>query len=366
MLRLAPALALLACSTAEPWVPTQGRPPELLSELNLMTHADGQVAYPERVVPYELNTPLFSDYADKERAVFLPEGATMTFEPHGVFDLPVGSAVLKTFLLPRDLRDPAVGRDIVETRLMIHAENGWQNWPYIWNPDGTDARLRVQGEVRPVSFIDQRGETVSFSYLVPQRNQCQECHEIKGDDGRDTITLIGPTSRNLDLEVEGHDQLAALASAGWLNGLAAPDARPRPAIDWEAFVQGGLDRPYAEIDQAARDYLDVNCAHCHNPRGVSGVTSQLFLNWDNTDLFRLGKCKRPGSAGHGNGGLTFDIVPGDHTQSILWFRMQTEDPGAMMPDLGRSLVDHHAVALIAAWIDGMEPEDCGGDGGRDE
>lgn len=366
MLRALPLLILTACGSAEPWVPTQGRPPELLSELNLLTHNDGELSYPDRVVPYELSTPLFSDFAEKERAVFLPDGAVMTFDPQGVFDLPVGSAVLKTFLLPRDLRDPAAGRDIIETRLMIHAQNGWQNWPYVWNDEGTQARLRVQGQVKPASFIDHHGETVSFSYLVPQRNQCQECHEIRGDDGRDHITLIGPKSRNMDFEVAGHNQLDSLAQGDWLVDLAEPSARPRPAIDWKAFVQGGLDRPYHEIDQAARDYLDVNCAHCHNPRAISGVTSQLFLNWDNTDLFRLGKCKRPGSAGHGNGGLTFDIVPGDHRQSILWFRMQTDDPGAMMPDLGRSLVDHDAVALIAAWIDGMEPEDCGGGGSRED
>jgi hypothetical protein len=155
----------------------------------------------------------------------------------------------------------------------------------------------------------------------------------------------------------GH-QIEQLAAAGWLTDLPDPSARPRPAVDWEAFVAGGLDRPYAEIETAARDYLDVNCGHCHNPRGVNGITSQLFLNWDNTDQFRLGKCKRPGSASHGTGGLTYDIVPGDHSRSILWYRMHTDDPGAMMPQLGRALVDREAVALIAAWIDGMEPEDC--------
>src|SRR5690606_21602798 len=104
------------------------------------------------------------------------------------------------------------------------------------------------------------------------------------------------------------------------------------------------------LNHAARDYLDVNCAHCHRPEGAQGVTSQLFLNVENTSAFNLGVCKRPGSAGAGGGGLTFDIVPGDPDASILAFRLQTEDPGAMMPLLGRSLAHDQGVDLIRAWI----------------
>lgn len=349
--------ALAACGQGSPWVPTEGRPPELLSELNLLTHDDGAISYPERVVPYTLNTALFSDYAEKERAIFLPEAATMAYQPDRVFDLPVGAAVLKTFLLPHDLRDPQAGRTVVETRLMIHSESGWENWPYVWNDEGTDARLRLQGDVRNASFIDLDGEEQAFPYLVPQRNQCQECHELKDDNDQTYISLIGPKSRNLDLALaDGTGQLDHLVSLGMLQDV--PTERPEPAIDWKDFVQGGLDRPYSEINTAARDYLDVNCGHCHNPKGVNGITSQLFLNWDNTDAFRLGTCKRPGSASHGTGGHTYDIVPGDHSTSILHHRMATDDPGAMMPQIGRSLVHDEAVALVAAWIDGMEPQDC--------
>lgn len=352
-------IGITACA-AEPWVPQSGRPPELLSEMNLISYQDGELTYPDEMIHYTLGTPLFSDYTDKDRAIYLPEGAQMAFDDYDTFDLPVGSAVIKTFLMPADLRDPEQGRQIIETRLMIHSTTGWQNWPYVWDEEGRDARLRVQGGTQRLSFIDRQGESHAFTYLVPQRNQCQECHELKGDDGRNFIALIGPRSRNLDLvHPQGDHQLEAMHSLGLLDHLPQASERPRPAIDWEAFIAEGLEgRPYEEIEIAARDYLDVNCAHCHNPRGVSGISSQLFLNWDNTDEFRLGKCKRPGSAGHGSGGLTYDIVPGDHTQSILHFRVATTDPGAMMPQLGRTLAHTEAADLIAAWIDGMEPVDC--------
>lgn len=352
------AVFLMGCSSA-PWVPISGAPPEFLSEMNLVEHHEGEVVHHEDLLPYDLNTPLFSDYTEKERAVFLPEGETMRFDDYDVFDLPVGSAVLKTFLMPADLRDPSQGRQILETRLMIHSTSGWENWPYIWDEEGRDARLRRSGGTQRLSFTDRQGQDHTFTYLVPQRNQCQECHEIKDPDNRNVITLIGPRSRNLDLESHDQGQLEAIHSLGLLDTLPGPSERPRPAIDWYAFVQDGLEgRSYEEIEIAARDYLDVNCAHCHNPRGVNGISSQLFLNWDSTDEFRLGKCKRPGSAGHGSGGLTYDIVPGDHTQSILHYRMATTDPGAMMPQLGRTLAHTEAADLIAAWIDGMEPDDC--------
>ncbi|MBC7171887.1 MAG: hypothetical protein H5U40_05655, partial [Polyangiaceae bacterium] len=89
-----------------------------------------------------------------------------------------------------------------------------------------------------------------------------------------------------------------------------------------------------------------------------GVTSQLFLDRYNTDTFRLGVCKRPGSAGAGTGGLTYDIVPGDAEASILYFRVETEEVGAMMPLLGRSLTHAPGAELVRDWINAMDPVSC--------
>lgn len=54
----------------------------------------------------------------------------------------------------------------------------------------------------------------------------------------------------------------------------------------------------------------------------------------------------------------FDLVPGDHTASILWFRMQTTESGKMMPAIGRALRHAEGADLIAAWIDSLPPRDC--------
>ena len=69
------------------------------------------------------------------------------------------------------------------------------------------------------------------------------------------------------------------------------------------------------VEAAARDYLDANCAHCHSPKGIEGVTSQFFLNHDNEDQFNLGICKRPGSAGEGGVDREFDIVPATRSRA---------------------------------------------------
>jgi mono/diheme cytochrome c family protein len=110
------------------------------------------------------------------------------------------------------------------------------------------------------------------------------------------------------------------------------------------------------LEQRARTYLAVNCAHCHQ-RGGSGDTSGLFLNAAETELTRLGQCKPPVAAGRGTGGLRFSIEPGHPEQSILSYRIFSDEVGVLMPEVGRSLVHQEGLDLVNAWIRQM-PGDC--------
>ena len=65
---------------------------------------------------------------------------------------------------------------------------------------------------------------------------------------------------------------------------------------------------------------------------------------------RLGLCKPPVAAGQGTGDFTFDIVPGHPEKSILTYRMESTDPGAMMPELGRAVPHVEGIALVTKWI----------------
>jgi uncharacterized repeat protein (TIGR03806 family) len=322
-------------------------------------------AFNEGVIPYDLNSALFSDHALKQRAMWIPPGTTGHFRPEDAFELPVGSVLIKNFYFPADFQKPTEDLRLVETRLLLHYPDGWQGWPYIWDDEQKDAVLSPAGEVRPISFVDQYGHAQTANYLVPQHNQCVSCHQfLRPGETLPDVTLLGIKARHLDRDydygagVGVRNQLAFMAERGVLADLPPLDTLT-PAYDFRPIQAGGADAiPPEDVTRAARDYLDINCAHCHGPHAVQGITSQLFLNHDNTDDFRLGVCKRPGSAGAGTGGLTYDIQPGQPERSILYFRMHTTEVGAMMPLLGRSLVDVPGTELIHRWIGAMTAPGC--------
>jgi hypothetical protein len=120
-----------------------------------------------------------------------------------------------------------------------------------------------------------------------------------------------------------------------------PENAPRLAV-WNNPASGNLN-------ERARAYLDANCGHCHSPQGPAN-TSGLFLNITEKDKGHLGVFKSPVAAGRGAGELQFDIVPGEPHNSILLFRMKTNDPAIAMPEIGREQVHEEAVALIQEWI----------------
>lgn len=347
-------------------------PPERLAAYNLFEWEPGTMnfRFNERVVPYEMNTELFTDYAVKMRAIYVPEGASGSFDPKRVFDFPVGSLILKNFMLPEDMREPEKDVRLIETRVYVHTSKGWRGYPYIWDASGEYAFYAPGGEVRDISFIDADGETLTSRYLVPQQNQCIQCHELKDPvTGTNFQTLIGPKARYLNRDRDYGDgpvnQLTKLEAEGLLTGLPSLDSVER-AYDFRDLE--GVDLEELDDDtitKAARDYLDINCAHCHNPQGIQGISSNLFLNYDLEEMLEgrnwehnLGICKRPGSAGNMEN-RSFDIVPGDPDDSILIFRVESTKPGQMMPVLARSLRHHEATDLLREWVLRMEPRVCG-------
>ncbi|MGK6354397.1 SO2930 family diheme c-type cytochrome [Sphingomonas sp. DT-207] len=283
-----------------------------------------------RVVGYDLETPLFSDYADKRRFLYVPAGTKVRYDGEAAFDFPVGSALIKTF----GYRQQGTFRSI-ETRLLLRRASGWVALPYVWNAEGTDAMLKRAGTRIPVTFTDPSGATQRISYAVPNQNQCKDCHSLGG-----AIVPIGTKARYLN----HRGQLQTLAKAGLLD--RAPADAPRIAR-W--------DDPAAQLDARARAYLEINCAHCHNPQGGAS-NSGLFLGWRETSPVTLGIGKRPVAAGRGSGNLDFAIAPGDPDASILIYRMESIDPGIAMPELGRAAVHKEGVALLREWIATMPKE----------
>ncbi len=296
----------------------------------------------QQVIPYDLNTPLFTDYAHKARFIYFPEGAYATYDDKDVFDFPLGTTIIKTFYYPQDFRNPEKGRTLMETRLLIKEAEGWKNLPYIWNESQTDAYLEVAGGRKDISWKDHKGKKQKLNYVIPNMNQCKGCH-IKGD----AITPIGPSARQLNGDFtykEGtFNQLEYWSKKGLLKGFNNMDESPK-LVNWED--------EHASIDERARAYLDINCGHCHNPDGPAN-TSGLFLDYHTDDPAALGIQKAPIAAGRGSGGHQFDIAPGKPNESILVYRMESNDPGEMMPELGRKMAHEEGIKLIKDWISRM-------------
>ncbi len=341
------------------------RPPQLLSAYGFFSDAGARVPV-AGVTPYDLNTPLYSDGALKFRYVYVPPGAQARYNADGVFDFPVGTVLIKTFAFAADMRRPAENVRYLETRLLIRREDGWIALPYVWNEEQTEARFSPIGAQIPVSFTDEDGESINLDWAVPNRNQCKGCHDLAGE-----ITPIGPTARNLNRRYldplqfneeffeTGHayafNQLFAWTRSGILSGApdeppASPLARTEPTAP---RAPNAYDPENGTLEQRARAYLDVNCAHCHNPQGPAH-TSGLDLRWSQHEPIQWGVLKRPVAAGRGSAGYEFAIEPGHPERSILLYRMNSTDPGVMMPETGRQLVDDRGVALMREWIAEME------------
>lgn len=324
-------------------VPRDGEPPEKLSAYGLF-RGNGSTQEPvEGVLPYDLNTPLFSDYAVKYRFLRLPPGTQAQYHDSDPFSFPVGTILVKTFAYLRDFQDLRQGQRLIETRLLIHQPQGWIGLPYVWNEEQTEATLKVAGGTRDISWIHHDGQKRSINYIIPNVNQCKGCHE-----SNQALLPIGPRARHLNKDYaypEGSEnQLAHWSRLGQLQGAPSPPQAPRAAV-WNDPSSGTLD-------QRARVWLEINCAHCHSPGGPAR-NAGLDLLASQTEPYKFGVMRSPVAAGRGTGGRLYDLVPGKPEESILLYRMESNDPGVMMPELGRRLVDPEGVALIREWIAGM-------------
>ena len=103
------------------------------------------------------------------------------------------------------------------------------------------------------------------------------------------------------------------------------------------------------LNDRARSWLDINCAHCHHPDGPA-ATSGLNLSVHEKNPTAWGVRKTPVAAGRGSGNRRYDILPGHPDQSILLYRLESTDPGVMMPEVARKVTHREGVALIRAWI----------------
>ena len=321
--------------------------PRTLAEWELFAGDPLQQVPAPGVLPYELNTALFSDETVKHRFIRLPRNERMRYQPEGVLQFPIGTVIAKTFAMPHEKSVPDKAERLLETRIQVKKESGWYGYSYIW--DHQQATLALGGGLCDVVWTHTDGQERQNRYEIPNANQCLSCHSVGG-----TFTPLGPTAANLNRAVtvdsKSVNQLARWQAMGALNGLPTLDEVPRLAQ---------FDDPSSgSLTERARAWLDVNCAHCHQPEG-SARASGLDLRIMQSDPARFGVMKSPVAAGRGTGGRRFDITPGKPQESILMYRLESTQPGIRMPNLARNLVPNDGVNVVRNWIKSMpviEPE----------
>ena len=230
--------------------------PTKLSEFTFFNDKSAQVPA-EGVIPYDLISTLFSDYSYKQRWVYVPKNKKAEYREDWVFDFPVGSVLIKTFYYLHDERDPELGKNLLETRLLIRKEDQWHAVSYAWNEEQNEAFIKKAGKTIKTSWIDEFGEEKQVRYRVPNKNQCKECHAAN-----DLITPIGPKARNLNKLYHYDDgsfnQLTYWIKKDFIDSVPINIKSP---VDW---TNEDLD-----LDSRVRSYLDINCGHCHATTGVA-------------------------------------------------------------------------------------------------
>ena len=308
-----------------------GNFPTLLSQTGCVdTSTPNQPQPMPGVIPYEVNVPFWSDGADKERYLAIPDGTTMSIESNGHWQLPIGSVLVKNI---------RIGTQLVETRLLMrHSDGGWGGYAYEWNAAGTDATL-VDGS----KTVDVNGQT----WVIPSRAECMKCHtNVAGISlGTETVQL----NRDKVYATTGRtaNQIDTFNAIGMID--------PPLAASASSLGLPAMPNPYDQMADdhfRARAWLHTNCAYCHQPSGPTPVNMDMRYATAGADM---NVCDVIPIEDLGLGSAARRIAPGNPANSVLMVRIQDRDPLAhiMMPPLGSTLVDTAAVNLLDAWITGM-------------
>lgn len=318
--------------------PSQGAL-QRLSDYPFFTGALRDLEPAAGVLPYDLINPLFTDHAKKVRHIWMPSGTQASWNgDDSVLEFPDGTVLLKTFYYDDVL--PAQQRRIVETRMMYRWQGEWIFANYVWNDEQTEAFLDLGGSYTSISWLED-GTPRQVDYRIPALQECRTCHRTDG-----LSAPIGPKARNLGRTYpypDGvADQLARWMAVGYLEpSLPAVQALP----DWRDATVSLQDR--------ARAYVDINCAHCHNEGSYCDYRPMRFAWEETVDPVNLGLCVAPEDPVEPS---QVHIVSASRPErSMMVHRISSTEVAVRMPLLGRTLVHEEGLALIEEWINSLDP-----------
>jgi uncharacterized repeat protein (TIGR03806 family) len=277
------------------------------------------------LIPFTVALPFWSDGADKERFLGVPDGQTIAVDATGHFTLPPGGVTMKNFRFQGKL---------YETRFFVrHSDGSYYGYSYAWNAAGTDA-TKVGETGQDATIMGNMGGTLAWTY--PSTSGCFTCHNDAA--GRS----LGLETRQLNWPgmygTVKANQLDTLKHIGLLTGNTA--ALP---------VFPSKDDATVPLDTRARAYLAVNCSNCHRPNGPGRGTWTAQFDTAFKDMGICNAAPEQGDLGVTGSKL---LTPGMHGASVIWLRM-SQRTMSFMPPLASKVPDMVGANLLSQWIDGI-------------
>jgi uncharacterized repeat protein (TIGR03806 family) len=320
--------------------------PLLLSETGAFVDLARLEAAPG-VLPYSVQSPLWSDGAQKRRWMALPSGTRVGYAEQGPWQFPEGTVFIKHFGMVLDERAPD---DVVrlETRFLVAAQGGFYGLVYKWDDDQRDARLLLDGAEEELDIVAVDGSVRQQRYTYPSQRACGACHSERSG------YVMGARTSQLDGEYTpsaGEPSAVAESSSG--NQLAAWaerdvfDAPVGEAVTAHERLVPLADEA-APLEVRVRSYWDANCSSCHNE-------ASPFPSWDarfSTPLDQQGVLLAAPRSGAAEDDVRL-IVPGDAERSLIYLRSRSDQPSMRMPPLLRNRVDAAYVELLREWIESL-------------
>lgn len=327
------------------------QPLQKLSETGCMS-AQTPTAFADTVFPYAVNSPLWSDAADKSRGFVLPAGGKIHVKncadssedclsgasdpDDGKWVFPVGTVMVKNF---------GFDEKLVETRLFVrHDQDTWVGYSYAWSEDQSDATI-VPSAGAEVMF-DTGARKVDWHY--PSRENCMKCHKPTAG------STLGPETAQMNrmADSRGMNQIDQLQQLGAFENTVPTPYKTALVTPYSSQV--GAPPASATAEQKARSYLHANCAFCHRPDDPDVYYMDMRFG---VGLGDMGLCGLPPSKTDlGITGAT-RLDPGSPMTSLLWLRMNlpVSDPNVKfrMPPIASYVVDADAVKVVGDWISGL-------------
>ncbi|MBW3600371.1 MAG: chitobiase/beta-hexosaminidase C-terminal domain-containing protein, partial [Planctomycetes bacterium] len=291
------------------------------------------------LTPYTLNTPLWSDGADKRRWIAVPGEAPIGFRPTGQWSFPAATVLVKHFEFPQADAPP---RRLETRMLVVGRDGGGYGATYRWNEEQTDAELLSEAKTETIELSTAEGQQ-RLSWYFPSRKDCLVCHT------RGAGFVLGVNTRQLNCDFTypetgaTDNQLRTWRHAGMF------DEPPEEAAIAGLPRLAAIDDESAPLVHRVRSYLDANCAQCHRPGGARGTFDARFAVPLEKQNLISGKLIAA-DLGVKNAQV---VTPGSPEHSMLYLRMNRRQDVFNMPPLASHVIDPAALDAVARWIETM-------------